>query len=244
MTPGPVVLITGTDTEVGKTWVTSALFAYFQAHAPKLRVALFKPLQSGAVGDQEHYHWLFDLEQSPAEVNPVSFQAPLAPPLAAALENKEIDLAPIWQTLQHLRANYDLVLMEGIGGLGSPITWEWTVADLVGAWRIPIVLVVPVRLGAMGQAVANLALAREKKLTVRGLIRNCLTPCTDMQLAQWANPELLETLTHRPVLGTLPYLGKNVEKDDIPTLANAAANLQLEALFPEILGTGLELHHL
>lgn len=238
MTSSPIVLITGTDTEVGKTWVTSALFAYCQAHAPKLKVALFKPLQSGAVGDQEHYHRLFDLEQSPLEVNPVSFQAPLAPPLAADRENREIDLAPVWQTLQHLQADYDLVLMEGIGGLGSPITWEWTVADLAQAWRIPIVLVVPVRLGAMGQAVANLALAREKKLMIRGLIRNCLTPCTEVEIEQWANQTLLETLTHTPVIGTIPYL----EKAEIPNLAKAAASLQLEALLPGILGTGLEVH--
>lgn len=241
MTPGPVVLITGTDTEVGKTWVTSALFAYFRTYAPKLKVALFKPLQSGTVGDQQHYHQVFDLAQSPQAVNPLSFQAPLAPPLAAALENQEIDLAPVWQTLQHLQAQYDLVLMEGIGGLGSPITWEWTVADLAQAWRIPIALVVPVKLGAMGQAVANIALAREKKLTIRGLIRNCMTPCTEIEIEQWANQDLLETLTHTPLLGTMPYL----DKIEMTTLSQSAANFQLELLFPEelnILQTGLELH--
>lgn len=237
-TPGPVVLITGTDTEVGKTWVTSALFAYFQAHAPKLKVALFKPMQSGEMGDQQHYHQVFTLEQSPLEVNPISFQAPLAPPLAAALEDREIDLGTIWQALQQLQARYNLVLMEGIGGLGSPITWEWTVADLAQAWRIPIVLVVPVKLGAMGQAVANIALAREKKLTIRGLIRNSLRPCTELEIEQWANQDLLEILTQTAVLGTLPYL----EEPDIETLARGAAHLHLEALFPEILRTGLELH--
>jgi dethiobiotin synthetase len=240
MTPGPILLITGTDTEVGKTWVTSALFAYFQAQAPKLKVAIFKPLQSGEVGDQAHYSTLFQLRQSPIEINPVSFQAPLAPPLAAVLEHKEIDLATVWQTLQHLQAEYDLVLMEGIGGLGTPITWEWTVADLAAAWRIPIVLVVPVKLGAMGQAVANIALAREKKLKIRGLIRNCLTPVSEIEIEQWAHSGLLATLTHTPVLGTLPYL-ENLNGSD---LALAAAQFDLEALFPHLPWTGLEAHHL
>ncbi len=230
MTPGQVLLISGTDTEVGKTWVTSALFAYLQAQAPQLKVALLKPLQSGEMGDQEHYHSLFELEQSPEALNPQSFQAPLAPPLAAALENKTIDLALVWQTLQDLRATYDLVLMEGVGGLGSPITWEWTVADLAAAWRIPLVLVVPVKLGAMGQAIANVALARAKNLKVTGLIRNCLSSVSDIEIEQWANQDLLETLTILPVLGTIPYL----EELAIPHLVQAAAGLQLETIFPDL----------
>ncbi len=238
MTPGQVLLITGTDTEVGKTWVTSALFAYFQAQIPKLKVALFKPLQSGVMGDREHYCELFDLTQSPTEVCPLAFQAPLAPPIAAALEDRTIDLGIVWQTLQHLQAEYDLVLIEGIGGLGSPITWEWTVADLAGAWRLPMVLVVPVQLGAMGLTVANVALAREKKLQIRGVIRNCPTPESLQKLEHWASQDLLETLTQVPVLGTLPFQ----EHPQPPDLASAAAALNLEALFPGLIGAGLQLH--
>ncbi len=78
------LLITSTDTEVGKTFSTCALAAYYQSHFPQRRLGIMKPIQCG-VGDREQYTQLFQLDQSPVELNPLYFEAPLAPPLAAAL---------------------------------------------------------------------------------------------------------------------------------------------------------------
>ncbi|MFM5896305.1 MAG: dethiobiotin synthase, partial [Dolichospermum sp.] len=153
------LLITGTDTEAGKTVVTTALAAYWQKYYPQRSLGIMKPIQSG-IGDRELYQTLFSLEQSPEEITPLYFQAPLAPPIAAAKENRQVDLAIVWRTLLALQQQRDLVLIESLGGLGSPITDELTVADLAGEWRLPTILVVPVRLGAIANAVANVALAR------------------------------------------------------------------------------------
>ncbi len=222
------LLISGTDTDAGKTVLTTALAAYWYAHCPDRRLALLKPLQSGE-GDRELYQRLFDLQQSPAEVNPLYFQAPLAPPLAAELEQRAIDLAIPWQTLQRLQQAYDYVLVEGLGGLGSPVTRELTVADLARDWRLPTVLVVPVRLGAIGQTVATVALARQSKLNLKGIVLNCGQPRTETEIAQWAPADLIQSLTQTPVLGLLPYLP---DCRDRPALAAAAANLDLEILLP------------
>ncbi len=200
------LLIAGSDTDVGKTVVTTALLAHGLRYGDPAEIAVMKPLQTG-YGDRECYSRLFpDLTQNPADLNPLWFSAPLAPPLAADQEGRTIDLAPVWEALQRLLGQHQRVLVEALGGLGSPVTHEWTVADLAAAWHLPLVLVIPVKLGAIAQTVANVALARQHHLSLRGLILNCRTPEAETQQDVWAPIPLLENLTQTPVLGVLPWL--------------------------------------
>ncbi|MBD2604531.1 ATP-dependent dethiobiotin synthetase BioD [Scytonema hofmannii FACHB-248] len=217
------LLITGTDTEAGKTVFTTALAAYSQKYYPLRRLAIMKPIQSGE-GDREWYERLFSLSQSSEEITPLYFQAPLAPPIAAARENREVDLGLVWQTLEKVRSRHDIVLIEALGGLGSPITPELTVADLAGEWRLPTVLIVPVKLGAIAQAVANVALARQTKVNLKGIVLNCVQPRTDAEIADWTPPDLIQSLTNIRVLGCLPYLD---HPDDLDKLAQIISNLDL-----------------
>jgi dethiobiotin synthetase len=218
------LLITGTDTEAGKTVLTTALAAYWQRYCSARSLGIMKPLQSG-IG--EWYQKLFSLEQSPEEITPLYFQAPLAPPIAAAKENRQVDLAVVWQALTSLRQRRDFILVEALGGLGSPVTDELTVADLAGEWRLPTVLVVPVRLGAIAQAVANVALARLARVQLVGIVLNCVQPRTDTEITDWAPADLIQSLTNIPVLGCLPYLENPT---DFNQLAELASNLDLERL--------------
>ncbi len=220
------LLIAGTDTDAGKTVLTTALAAYWQQYCQPQRLGILKPLQSG-VGDCELYHQLFGLD--PAEVTPLRFQAPLAPPLAADLEGKSIVLDKAWYAYNQLRLARDFVLVEGLGGLGSPVTHETTVADLAWDWRLPTVLVVPVKLGAIGQAVANVALARQTRVHLKGIVLNCVQPCSAEAIAQWAPADMIQRLTGVPVLGLLPYFS---DRMDLTALAQAASNLDLERLLP------------
>ncbi|YAG16886.1 dethiobiotin synthase [Nostoc sp. DSM 114161] len=220
------LLITGTDTEAGKTILTTALAAYWQKHYPQRSWGIMKPIQSG-IGDREWYENLFALEQSPEEITPLYFQAPLAPPIAAARENRQVDLALVWQALSKLRSQRDFVLVEALGGLGSPVTDELTVADLAAEWRLPTVLVVPVRLGAIAAAVANVALARQSRVHLVGIVLNCVQPRSDAEIADWTPPELIRSLTNTPVLGCLPYVDNPT---DLEKLAQIASDLDLERL--------------
>ncbi|MGB3571275.1 MAG: dethiobiotin synthase, partial [Phormidesmis sp.] len=138
------LLITGTDTDSGKTVLTSALIAYWQKYCWAHQLGVCKPVQSGT-GDRELYTRLFDLKQTPEQLNPLWYRMPIAPPLAAALEGKRVDLAKAWQVIAQLQSERDWVLVEGAGGLGSPVTAELTVADIATQWRMPAVLVVPVK---------------------------------------------------------------------------------------------------
>ncbi|WOD40765.1 dethiobiotin synthase [Nodosilinea sp. E11] len=222
------LLVAGTDTEVGKTVVTSALLAYWQRYQPAQAPAVLKPFQSG-VGDRELYQRLFFPAATLDDITPQYFEAPLAPPLAATLEGRSVDLTLAWRTLEANTQQHPWVLVEGLGGLGSPVTYELTVADLAAAWHLPVVLVVPVKLGAIAQAIANVALARQHHLDLRGIILNCSIPCTDEQISQWAPQDVITNLAQIPVLGTLPYLAT---PESVEALAAAAAALDLEALHP------------
>ncbi|WP_066376659.1 MULTISPECIES: dethiobiotin synthase [unclassified Anabaena] len=220
------LLITGTDTEAGKTVLTTVLAAYWQKHHPQSRLGIMKPIQSG-VGDREWYENLFNLGLSPAEITPLYFQAPLAPPIAAAKENRAVDLGIVWQAIVEMRSRHDILLIESLGGLGSPVTEELTVADLAGEWRLPSVLVVPVKLGAISHTVANVALARQTRINLKGIVLNCTQPRTDAEIADLTPKELIQNFTNIPVLGCLPYVDKFTDFDQ---LAQIASNLDLEAL--------------
>ena len=229
-TASNALLITGTDTDAGKTVLTAALMAYCQHHVQHRSIAILKPFQAG-IGDREFYAKLFDLQQTLDEINPVYFNAPLALPIAAALEGKTISMELPWQTLQSLMQRHDFVLIEGAGGLGSPVTFETTVADLAADWKVPIVLVVPVKLGAISQVVANITLAERSGLRVKGIVRNCVKPCSEEDVENWANQALIEQLTGIQVVGTLPYLEDICDRDQ---LAKAASHLDLEMLIPSL----------
>jgi len=224
------LLITGTDTEAGKTVVTTALAAYWQKYYPQRSLGIMKPIQSD-MGDRELYQTLFSLEQSPEEITPLYFQAPLAPPIAAAKENRQVDLAIVWRTLLALQKQRDLVLIESLGGLGSPITDELTVADLAGEWRLPTILVVPVRLGAIANAVANVALARQTKIALRGIVLNCIQPRQEEEIADLTPVGLIQSLTNIPVLGCIPYVEN---PQDLEKLAEIAASLDWETLYANL----------
>lgn len=225
------LLIAGTDTDAGKTVLTTALAAYWQTYCLPHSLGLFKPVQTGT-GDRELYTRLFpSLNQSPENINPIHFDAPLAPPIAAEREGRRIELEQAWQQLNTLTSQRDFVLIESLGGFGSPVTHETTVADLAWDWRLPAVLVVPVRLGAIAQTVANVALARHARVHLKGIILNCVRPCTEQELADWAPVKLIQSLTQKPVLGCIPYLP---DPTDLEKLAQVASTLDLERFMPII----------
>lgn len=227
------LLITGTDTDAGKTALTTALAAYWQTYFQPRTLGILKPIQTG-VGDRELYQQLFGQSPTIEAVNPLHFEAPLAPPLAADLEERTVELEIVWRTFDRLSKQHEFVLVEGLGGLGSPVTHETTVADLAWDWRLPGVLVVPVKLGAIGQAVANVALAERTRVHLRGIVLNCTQPGSQAEIDRWANIPLMERVTGLPVLGVLPYFEN---PHDLTALAAAASQLTLETLLPPHLTT-------
>ena len=229
------LLIAGTDTDVGKTYTTVALAAYWQTYQlakyaeSESFLTIFKLMQTG-VGDEELYRRL--LTTSGIEVKvPLRFDAPLAPPLAAAKEGREIELGKIWQELQTAQQKSNLVLLESLGGLGSPVTDELIVGNVAADWSLPTVLVVPIKLGAIANVVANVALARSLKIDLRGIILSCSSRENSSRIDELAPTDLIESLTRMPVVGILPYIE---EISDRANLAKIVANWDLELFLPKL----------
>jgi dethiobiotin synthetase len=154
-------------------------------------------------------------------ITPLQYQAPLAPPVAADLEGRDIPLEVVWQALLDLQKSQDFVLIEGLGGLGCPVTHELTVADLAADWRLKTILVVPVKLGAISQTVANIALAQQKKVSLQGIILNCVEPHTETEIEQLTPIDLIQSLTNYPVLGVFPFIE---DRQDLDKLASVVAS--------------------
>ena len=227
--------IAGTDTDVGKTFVTIALASYWQNYFSHTIVnnhpflSIFKLIQTGT-GDIETYNSLFTDVDSVEVIAPLRFSAPLAPPIAAEKEGTTIELGKIWQQLSSARQKSDLVLLETLGGLGSPVTNELIVGNIAADWRLSTILVVPVKLGAIANVVANVALARSLKINLIGIILNCTQPEAQKSIADLTPPDLIQSLTRVPVVGTLPYIE---DLSDTSKLAKIVADWDVEIIFPK-----------
>lgn len=232
------LFIAGTDTDVGKTFVTIALAAYWQNYHPSKNIAhgqnlltIFKLMQTG-IGDVETYQQIF-AEASEIQINvPLRFAAPLAPPIAAEKEGKSVDLGRVWKDFSNVAQKSSLVLVEALGGLGSPITDELIVGDIAAEWKLTTVLVVPVRLGAIANTVANIALARSLKIDLKGIILSCSNAEDSNRIADLAPTDLIQSLTQVPVLGILPHIKDIANQAE---LIKIVSNWDLELIFPQLL---------
>lgn len=225
------LLIAGTDAKVGKTLVVMALIAYWQRYCHH-RLGVMKPIESRNSIDErdcEQLKRLFNLEQSITEITPIALQTTGLLPIAAERAGVQIELEAVWQQLQQLQQQRDFVLIEAWDGLGSPLTPETTVADLAWDWHLPTLLVVPVQPGAVAQAVANVALAQQARIHLKGIILNAVQPCHPQDWDEWAPIDLIQSLTRKPVLGCIPHLENPF---DLAKLVQVAANWELERLLP------------
>lgn len=182
MTRKPVrgLFITGTDTEIGKTY-TCALIAQALA-ADGHRVGVYKPAASGCSVDggtlvSEDAVTLWKAAGSPGtleEVCPQRFAAPLAPHLAAKAEGKQLDANLMRRGLDVWLERSDVVLVEGAGGLMSPMGDDEYVADLAYDFGFPLVVVARNTLGTINHVLQTLiaAAAFESGLDVAGIVLN------------------------------------------------------------------------
>ncbi|MGJ8642474.1 MAG: dethiobiotin synthase [Luteolibacter sp.] len=187
--------ITGTDTGVGKTYVTKLIIETLRAEG-KYAVG-FKPI---SCGDREDAHILaaasggLDVD----EINPLHFGSSLAPHVAALLENKSIDTADLVSSYQQIAEKYSPVLVEGAGGWEVPITEKYFISDLAKDLDLPVILVAGNRLGALNHILLSLAAIKAKGLTCAGIVLNQLED--EMDTPMITNKGILESLTDVPLL--------------------------------------------
>ena len=192
------LFITGTDTGVGKTYVTALLIRRLRAQG--LDTVGFKPICCGSRADAEILRAAADDTLELNEVNPVWLRTPAAPYTAAMIENRPIDLALIRDTYQALRSRHASILVEGVGGWLVPIARDYGVADLAGELGLPVAVVVRNRLGALNHAALTVQHIRSGQvgpLQCAGLIMNDGLPGNPEEDAE---PQDIAVATNRSIL--------------------------------------------
>ena len=188
--------ITGTDTGVGKTFVT-ALLARALRQAGLDTVAL-KPICSGDRGDAEILRAACDGELELDEINPLWLKTPVAPLLAARHEGRAISIPVLEAWFRTVSAGRNSVLVEGAGGWLVPVASGALVADLAAELGLPVIVVVADRLGCVNHALLTIESIRFRGLECRGIILNSLP--RESQAADLGNRAMLEEFTDVPVL--------------------------------------------
>ncbi len=231
----PGLMITGTNTEIGKTYVAARIAESMVAAGH--RVGVYKPVASGVTvpGDPNHALSdplvLWNAAGQPGELErvcPQQFRAPLAPHLAAAAEGRSVDARLLREGLQYWQETSEFVIVEGVGGLMSPISDEDYVADLAAEFGYPLIVVAPNALGVINQTLQTLITAATFRdgLDVAGIVLNQAAPpdpSDDASLS--SNRRELEQRCVPPVVAELPWSADRfVEEVDWFRLGTTAAD--------------------
>lgn len=220
--------VTGTDTEVGKTYVTCLLLKALAAAGATC--AGFKPVAAGCEKTAEglRNQDALELQQATsvhlpyALVNPIAFARPVAPHLAAAQLGQRIDMAKIEQGYRALQAQMaGIILVEGAGGWRLPLGHGQFLSDFVRRQNMPVILVVGMRLGCLNHALLTAEAIRADGLPIAGWVANQIDPA--MALAA-DNLVSLQQLLAEPFLGYVPHAGAQQDVAN-PTGLNVQALL-------------------
>ncbi|MEX3941537.1 dethiobiotin synthase [Paraburkholderia sp. BR10937] len=228
------LFVTGTDTEIGKTFVSAALLRGF-AHAG-LRATALKPIAAGA--DERDGVWhnedadQLDAAASvllpPAIRTPFLLKEPAAPHIAAALEGVTLDMARIVDCYEAARERADAVVVEGVGGFRVPLTATEDTADLAVALGLPVVLVVGMRLGCISHALLTAEAIAARGLTLAGWVANRIDPAMTFPEENIAAlRERLSVQYGAPLVGVVPHM-RGASADD------AAGHLDIDTLLARL----------
>lgn len=215
-----VVLVTGTDTGVGKTWVGCGLVRALCAAGR--RVAVRKPAETGCVqrdgelfpADAAALREAAGEAESLAEVCAIRFEEPLAPAVAASRAGVAIDPAAVASEITAAAGRVDVVVVEGAGGLLVPLAGRYAYADLARDVGAKLVVVAAARLGAINHTLLTLEVAAARGLAIAGLVVNHVAAEEDLATRTLATT--LRSLTDCAILA-------EVRHGEDPALSLAAA---------------------
>ncbi|TKB46810.1 ATP-dependent dethiobiotin synthetase BioD [Ferrimonas sediminicola] len=201
--------VTGTDTDIGKTLAAKALLQ--AVNALGMRTAGYKPVAAGCEqtseglrnGDALTLQRAGSVALDYASVNPYALTRPLSPHLAAPMDNVNIDAAVLTQGLRQLQASADVVVVEGAGGWLVPLSDTQNLNQWVIEHRLPVILVVGIRLGCLNHALLSKRVIEADGLRLAGWIANHVDPNA---ACQQENLAYLTRHLGTPLLGRIPHL--------------------------------------
>jgi len=205
------VFITATDTGVGKTLVASALVACMIQRG--IDVGVMKPIETGVSrsrrfqSDAEQLRSVAGSHDSMMEICPYAFQLPVAPLSAAEAEGMTIRTTTIMRAFRSLQQKHALMVVEGAGGVYTPITKTLSLLDLIYNMKLPAIVVGQSGLGGINHALLTLDALRLRHIPIVALVLNQLQPSRTKttRTQEQSTVNLLQRLAGVPVVGPLPY---------------------------------------
>jgi dethiobiotin synthetase len=204
------LFITGIDTEIGKTFVATRIASKIRANG--LRAGVYKPVASGCHRDtgenlvSEDAVQLWRAAGNPETIDavcPQKFSLPLSPPSAAEAEGKRVDIERMIAGAQWWRKRCDILVVEGAGGLMSPLAIDYFNADLARDLACDVIIVAANRLGMINHTLMTLHVAKSYKLSVVGIVLNNVTAEADC--SSTTNAGELSRYADVPILGTFDF---------------------------------------
>jgi dethiobiotin synthetase len=244
------VFLTGTDTDVGKTHVGCIIARHLVRQGN--RVGAYKPVASGfPVWDGSDGQRLWEATSrngTPELVSPQRFDAPFAPSIAAGMEGRAVDEQKIFSGVASIAKECDLLMIEGAGGLLSPVSPRFTNADLAAELALPAIIVANWKLGVVHQVLAALTAAHCFNIPVAAIVLSAADgidphPSHQVLLAQFLDDRCVNAMTggamdNKPMLTPLKPLPESWKSIPLLTIKHNQAtfeeNIDWASLFAPI----------
>ncbi|MFB2539614.1 MULTISPECIES: dethiobiotin synthase [unclassified Acinetobacter] len=184
-----VYFISGIDTDIGKTIATGYIAQ--QLLKQKINVITQKLIQTGCqhiADDIIQHRKMMGIDLTHADQQgitaPLVFDYPASPHLSARLQNKTVDINKISHATQQLSKQYDVILLEGAGGLMVPITEDLLSIDYIAEKKYPVILVTSGRLGSINHTLLSLNVLKQYQLEVFAIVYNHIHDSDDLIISQ------------------------------------------------------------
>lgn len=198
------LLVTGTDTGVGKTMIAAALITALRARG--LRALGFKPAETGVCPDHRTDSEALALasgEQNALARPLLQLEEPLAPAIAAERAGVTLDPDDIEARIRRLRQDGYALVVEGAGGVMVPLSWGYTVLDLAQACDLDAVVVARAGLGTLNHVMMTVMMLRSHQIPIRGIVLNGRSVAPDV--AESTNPSALSRMLHGVRIVEVPF---------------------------------------
>ncbi len=221
--------VTGTDTGVGKTVITASLAASLRKLG--IGVGVMKPIASGIQqktgfrsSDVSLLCEASGVKDSEDMVNPVFLPLPTSPYDASKILNVSIDMPLVFEKFKALLKQHQMLLVEGIGGIMTPITKNFHVADMIKAMGLEAIIVTRSTLGTLNHTIMTIRMCKEYQIPIKGIIVNYFdekgTP------AEKNAPATLYELTGIPILGIIPFVKDYQKLENMVNLVEKNVDLK------------------
>jgi dethiobiotin synthetase len=226
--PIPGLLVLGTDTGVGKTLVAGAIADWFKRRG--IRVAVCKPCGTGCVHrreglvseDAEFLAHCSDSQHSLDVICPQRFAEPLAPAVAAERAGTPLDWQAIAKAIETQSASSQAMIVEGIGGIMTPMDRKFTFLDVAVWLGVPVIVVARPGLGTINHTLLTVGVLRAAGVEVAGVVIDRY-PNDTPGVAEETNPRVIEQWGRTSVLCLIPEVGEPI-KSHLPADVAAAVD--------------------